>query len=99
MTRDYISEHAKERFKQRYNIEMPSIEYLFKHGIKQVAYNRKGHIIKTPNKGIYRCTYKERVLEYVVVEQSLGSKVVCTFNSPPENIDDKCFSYNREEIK
>lgn len=96
MSDNYISSHALERFKQRYQGEMPSIEYLLETGIKQVAYNLKGHIVVNPNKGIYRCTYEGQIIEYVVAKQQSGTKVVCTFNNPPKTMNDKCYSYNRK---
>ena len=49
---NYISNHAKERFKERYNCELPSLDYLILNGIKQTSINRKGHVVNNTNRGI-----------------------------------------------
>lgn len=91
-----VSEHAKERFKQRYpDIELPNIDCLVKNGVKQNAINRKGHIVKNENKGIYRAVYNDTIIEFVKAKQKNGKEVICTFNNPPENIEEVCYSYKR----
>ena len=94
-----VSEHAKERFKQRYpNIEFPNIDYLVKKGVKQNAINRKGHIVKNENKGIYRAVYNNTIIEFVKVKRrNDGKEIICTFNCPPKNFDEVCFSYRKDE--
>ena len=92
-----VSEHAKERFKQRYSdIELPNINYLVKNGVKQNAINRKGHIVKNENKGIYRTVYNNIVIEFVKAKRKDGKEIICTFNCPPKSFDEVCFSYRKE---
>ena len=93
-----VSEHAKERFKQRYSdIELPNIDYLVKNGVKQNAINRKGHIVKNENKGIYRTVYNDIVIEFVKAKRKDGKEIICTFNCPPKSFDEVCFSYRKGE--
>ena len=94
---NYVSEHAKQRFKERYTIDLPPVEYLLNNGIRQISINRKGHIVNNPNKSIYRCIYNNSIIEYVLSKQRNGDKVICTFNTPPLNIDDICYSYRKEK--
>lgn len=93
----YISQHAFERGKERYNFEFDNsfIDYALKNGIKQEAINRKGHIVKNENRGIYRCVYKDMIVEYVLSFHNNGDICICTFNKPPKNMDDICYSYAR----
>lgn len=94
---NYISEHAKNRFKERYNIDLPTIDYLLINGIKQQSINRKGHIVNNKNRGIYRTTYNNQIIEYVLSKQKNDDIVICTFNTPPKNMNDKCLSYKESE--
>lgn len=94
---NYISEHARERFNERYNVDLPPIEYLLNNGTKQVVINRKGHIVNNKNRGIYRCVYNNQILEYVLSKQRNGDNVICTFNTPPLSMDAKCLSYKESE--
>lgn len=93
----YISEHARNRFKERYTIDLPPVEYLLNNGIRQISINRKGHIVNNPNKSIYRCIYNNSIIEYVLSKQRNGDNVVCTFNTPPLSMDAKCLSYKESE--
>ena len=83
-----ICQHALERFKERYpNISLDEDFY-------EIALN--GHIVKSPNKGIYRCIYKNNIIEYVLAYQKDNKfPIICTFNCPPKNIDDICYSYSK----
>jgi len=92
-----ISEHAIKRFKERYNCEMPDVDYLIQNGIKQQSINRKGHIVDNKGKGIYRTIYQNQIIEYVLSKHRNGDYVICTFNTPPKNINDICFSYIESE--
>lgn len=92
-----ISEHAKERFKERYpNLDIPNVDFFIEVPIKQNAINRKGHIVKNENRGIYRKLYKNVIIEYVMSKHNKGDIVICTFNKPPKNITDICYSYGQE---
>lgn len=92
-----ISQHAKDRFKERYDFELEDdfLNYVDK-AIKQTSINRKGHIVKNDNRCIYRVIYKNRIVEFVKATYKDGSYSICTFNNPPENINDVCYSYRRE---
>lgn len=94
---NYISEHAKQRFKERYNFEMPEnfIDYCLTNGIRQYSINKKGYIVNNKNKSIYRVIYDNKIIEYVLSIQRNGDNVICTFNTPPLNIDDICYSYRK----
>ena len=96
-----ISLHALERFKERYpNIYLDEDFYniAITKGIKQTAINRKGHIVKNEGKGIYRCIYKDIIIEYVLsYPKNNNPPVICTFNCPPKNMDDVCYSYKVEK--
>ena len=93
-----VSEHAKERFKQRYSdIELPDVDYLVKNGVKQNAINRKGHIVKNENKGIYRTVYNDTIIEFVKAKRKDGKEIIYTFNCPPKSFDEVCYSYRKEE--
>lgn len=94
---NYISEHARKRFSERYNVDLPPIEYLLNNRTKQVVINRKGHIANNKNRGIYRCVYNNQILEYVLSKQRNGDNVICTFNTPPLSMDAKCLSYKESE--
>ena len=92
-----ISTHAKERFKERYpGLELPTVDVLLENAIKQTSINRKGHIVKNENRGIYRKEYKNTIIEYVMSEHKSGEFVICTFNNPPQNITDICYSFRKE---
>lgn len=92
-----ISTHAKERFKERYpNLELPTVDFLINNGIKQVSINKKGHIVNNVNRGIYRAIYKNTIIEFVLSKHKNENMVICTFNSPPKNITDICYSYRKE---
>ena len=95
---NYISEHAKQRFKERYNFELPEnfIDFCLTNGIKQYSINKKGHIVNNINRSIYRVIYNDKIIEYVLSKQRNGDNVICTFNTPPLNIDDICYSYRKE---
>jgi len=93
-----VSAHAKQRFEERYNIPWDDnfLNYVDK-AIKQTSINRKGHIVKNDNRCIYRVIYKNKIVEFVKATYKDGSYSICTFNSPPENINDICYSYRREK--
>ena len=93
---NYISTHAKRRFKERYNINIPSIEYLMEVGIKQDAINKNGKIVNNKNRGIYRTVYDNKIIEYVMSIHKNGDICVCTFNEPPKNLSDVCYTYKKE---
>lgn len=92
-----ISEHALQRFKERYDIELDDDFYdIALKGIKQTSINKKGHVVNNSNRGIYRCIYKNVIVEYVLSKQKNGI-VICTFNTPPKTISDICYSYKKEK--
>lgn len=94
---NYISEHAIKRFKERYNMELPHVNYFVVNGHKQIAYNKNGKVINNENRGIYRTVLNGQVVEYVMSFHKNGDIVICTFNVPPENLEDPCYSYRRAQ--
>lgn len=94
-----ISEHAKQRFKERYGFDIPTnfIDFLINKGIKQKPITKNGEIYNNPNRGIYRVIYNNQIIEYVMTNQRNGNIVVSTFNTPPKNIDDICYSCRKEQ--
>ena len=90
---DYITEHAKKRFNERYNVDLPPIEYLLNNGIRQNVIDKKGCIVNNANRGIYRCIYNNQIFEYVLSKHKNGDRAICTFNCPPKKLDEICFSY------
>ena len=96
---NYISEHAKKRFKERYDFDIPEkfVDYCLNNGIKQKAINRKGHVVNNENKGIYRVVFANKIIEYVLCKQKNGDNVIATFNNPPAHMYDVCYSYRGEE--
>lgn len=92
---NYISEHAKKRFKERYDFELPNnfVDYLIVNGIKQNVINKNGQVMNNKNRGIYRAIFGNHLIEYVLTNQRNGDNVISTFNTPPKTMNDTCYSY------
>lgn len=95
-----VSVHAKERFVNRYpNLKLSDnfVDYIINNSLEQTAINRKGHLVRNKNRGIFRSIYNGQNIEFVLSKQKNGKYVIVTFNTPPRNIYDVCWSYNKEE--
>lgn len=92
---NYISEHAEQRFKERYDFSIPEnfIDYCLVNGIKQEYYNKTGKKVENKNRGIYRVVYNNKIVEYVLSKHRNGDNVICTFNTPPNSLTSPCYSY------
>lgn len=92
---NYISSHAKMQAQLRYGKQFPDdfIDFVLQNGIRQTVINRKGHLVKNKNRGIYRCVYEGQIVECVISKHRNGDIVLVTFNTPPDSIDEVCYSY------